>query len=75
MAVSKKNPKALIAIGLADVVIGLSLIVVGTTTGTSVSQLLMIFGVGLIVFGLGLVAWGYAKKRGAVGSADDKEQN
>ena len=71
----KKNPKALIAVGLSDVVIGLSLMVIGTTTGSSVSQLLMIFGVVLMVVGAGLAAWGYSKTRGADGSPGDKEQN
>lgn len=76
MAASKtKNPKALIAVGLSDVVIGLALMVIGTTTGSAVSQLLLIFGGVLILVGLGLAAWGYAKSRGAAGSTDDKEQN
>ena len=70
-----KNPKALIAVGLSDVVIGLALMVIGTTTGSGVSQLLQIFGCVLIVVGLGLAAWGYTKSRGAAGPADDKEQN
>ena len=75
MAGAKKNPKALMVIGLSDVVIGLALIVIGATTSNSVSQLLTIFGVVLIVFGLGLGMLGYAKTRGADGSPGDKEQN
>lgn len=76
MAATKlKNSKALIAVGLSDVVIGLALMVIGTTTGSAVSQMLLILGCVLIVAGLGLAAWGYTKSRGADGPSDGKEQN